>query len=232
MLDSDKAIACINDPVAEVDEAELGVAGASDEARAEELERRFKAEAEEQFKRAKSDAQAIYGLTRGRPGVSSPEAWAALIEKAGDEIGNGRFIVRQLGADRYLDPEIVAVLLAFRQNLIAENEVNTAADIMRIDIAVIGYYNMLRTQGWIGNLCLVVERELFGQAPLNSFHGSVVGAQLEEQLRRLAEVIMPLQERAARMTLKGLEALCATRARPARKRRSSSRPVASRAPRP
>jgi hypothetical protein len=36
---------------------------------------------------------------------------AEVLEKAGDEIGNGCFIVRQLGAERYLDYETVAVLI-------------------------------------------------------------------------------------------------------------------------
>ncbi len=90
-------------------------------AQAEEFERQVRAEASEQFKRLKYDAQTIYGLTRGRPGVRSPEQWASLVEKAGDEIGNGQFIVRCLGAERYLEPETVAVLITLRQNLIAEN---------------------------------------------------------------------------------------------------------------
>jgi hypothetical protein len=49
---------------------------------------------------------------------------------------------------------------------------------MMADSAIIAYCNMLRVQGWIGNLCLVVERDLFGQAPLNELHGHTVGKQL------------------------------------------------------
>ena len=72
-------------------------------------------------------------------------------------------------------------------------------------LPMIGYFNMLRTQRWIGDLCLVVERELFGQEPLNEIHGDKVGDRLEEQLRRLAEVMLPLQDRAARMMMRSLE---------------------------
>ena len=177
------------------------------EARAEEFERCIRADAEAKFKRLKDDAREIFGTVRGVPGVRTPEKWAALLEKAGDDIGNGRFIVRCLGAERYLDPEVVAVLITLRQNLMAEVSHATAADVMRIDAAIIGYYNMLRTQRWIGDLSLVVERELFGQAPLNEIHGPEVGERLEEQLRRLAEVMMPLQERAARMMMRSLETI-------------------------
>src|SRR3712207_6931385 len=56
-----------------------------------------------QFQKLKYEAQAIYGQVRGTPGVHSPQKWAELLEAAGDQIGNGQFIVRQLGAERYLD---------------------------------------------------------------------------------------------------------------------------------
>jgi hypothetical protein len=115
--------------------------------------------------------------------------------------------VRCLGAERYLEPEIVAVLITLRQNLMSERPHLTAADVMKIDAAIIGYYNMLRTQRWIGDLSLVFERELFGQEPLNEIHGARVGEQLEKQLRRLGETMLPLQERAARMMMRSLEAL-------------------------
>jgi len=53
---------------------------------------------------------------------------------------------------------------------------------MTIDAAIISYYNMVRTQRLVGDLSLVVERDLFGQEPLNQFHGPTVGNRLEEQL--------------------------------------------------
>ncbi len=75
---------------------------------------------------------------------------------------------------------------------------------MLIDAAVIAYFNMLRTQRWIGNLSLVVERELFGQAPLNELHAEHTAENLERHLRRLAEVMLPLQERAHKMMARSL----------------------------
>ena len=53
----------------------------------------------------------------------------------------------------------------------------------------------------------VVERELFGEAPLNEVHGEHVGERLREDLRRLGEVLLPLQERAHKMMLRSLERL-------------------------
>jgi hypothetical protein len=130
-----------------------------------------------------------------------------MLEKVGDSLGNGRFLVQQLGAERYLDPAMVAALITLRQNLLADLKRPTAADIMIIDSAVLAYYNMLRVQGWIGNLSLVVERKLFGQTPLNEIHGEHVGDKLREELHRLGEVLLPLQERAHKMMLRSLDRL-------------------------
>jgi hypothetical protein len=83
----------------------------------------------------------------------------------------------------------------------------TAADWMMADSAVIAYRNMLRVQGWIGSICLVVERELFGEAPLSEVHGPTTGDQLEEQIARLEDVLMPLLDRAHRMMTRSLNHL-------------------------
>ena len=179
----------------------------SDDARALAHEARVRIEMDTQFARLKDESRTIYGLTKGRPGVRSPQKWAEMLEKAGDEIGNGKFLVRYLGAERYLEPETVAVLITLRQNLIAELDKPKTVQIMQIDAAILAYFNLLRTQSWIGSLALVVERQLFGQEPLNEIHGPQVGDRLEEQLRRLAEVMLPLQDRASRMMLRSLASI-------------------------
>jgi hypothetical protein len=66
---------------------------------------------------------------------------------------------------------------------------------------------VVRTQHWIGNLSLAVEGELFGQAPLNQVHGPTVGEQLREELGRLVEVMLPLQDRTHKMMLRSLDRL-------------------------
>jgi hypothetical protein len=101
-----------------------------------------------------------------------------------------------------------------RRDLLAGIEHPTAIDTMMADSAILAYHNMLRVQGWIGNICLVVERELFGQEPLNQYHGHTVGKKLTEQIRRLEEVMMPLLERCHRMIAKSFAHLEAHRRRP------------------
>ena len=112
------------------------------------------------------------------------------------------------------------VLLTFRQNLIADLPAPTTADIMRVDAAVIAYFNMLRTQGLNGNLSLAVERELFGEDGLSQLHGEIAAARIEEKVRRLADVLLPLQERASKMMLRSLAELPR---KPSDKRRHKSR---------
>jgi hypothetical protein len=191
-------------PPEEVDLEPVRISEA-DERNADDYERRVREQQKVQLQRLKDEAHAIFGMVEGRPGVRSLAKLQELLEKAGDEIGNGRFIVRYLGAERYLDAGTVAVLITLRQNLIAEIERPSAADIMIIDAAVVAYYNFLRVQGWIGNLSLVFERELFGEASLNEIHGPDLGAKLRDDLERLSEAILPLQDRCHRMMIRSLE---------------------------
>jgi putative DNA primase/helicase len=51
------------------------------------------------------------------------------------------------------------------------------------------------------------ERELFGQAPLSEIHGPTLGDRLRDELERLAEAILPLQDRCHRMMIRSLERL-------------------------
>jgi hypothetical protein len=83
---------------------------------------------------------------------------------------------------------------------------------MVIDLAVMTCYNALRVQGWIGDLSLVIEGELFGEESLKLKLCQHYGAQfngfaVEEALRRFREQLLPLCERANRRVLQNLHAL-------------------------
>jgi hypothetical protein len=54
-----------------------------DVARAEAFERQIKSQALAQFKRLKDDAQAIYGITKGVPGVRSPKECGGAVGEIG-----------------------------------------------------------------------------------------------------------------------------------------------------
>jgi hypothetical protein len=104
----------------------------------------------------------------------------------------------------------MATLVQLRRDLLADIEKPTAVDTMSADVAIMAYRNLLRVQGWIGSLCLTVERELFGQTPLNEIHGSIVGKELEKNLRSLEEHVL-LLERCHRMMARSFAHLEARR---------------------
>ena len=105
----------------------------------------------------------------------------------------------------------MATLLALRRRLIAEWGITTAAEMILVDLALLSYYQTLRAQRWIGDLALLIEHEFFGQdsptAKAQKRFGRVDGLAVEDQVRRLAEHLMPLLDRANRMVIRNLKAL-------------------------
>jgi hypothetical protein len=99
---------------------------------------------------------------------------------------------------------MMAALALLRGQLLLEIENPTASDMMLVDSAIIAYRQMLRLQGWIDSICLVVERELFGQEPLNEIHGFNIGDKLEDQIRNLENQILPLLHRNQKMLMSAL----------------------------
>lgn len=188
---------------------------------ADELEAQFaawQAECDQRAMQLRRDARAVFSAMEGWQRVPSPEAWVETAEHAGRDYRNGRFFIERLGGSRHLDPELMAVLWGVRQQLIDQGG-KTAAEHLLADVAVTAYYNSLRIQRWIGDLAIAIESEFFGQTgPSVRFeerHGRVEGLVLEAQLERMAEDLLPLQERANRMLLRNLKALVDLRRGPA-----------------
>jgi hypothetical protein len=75
---------------------------------------------------------------------------------------------------------------------------------MMVDTAVVAYYNFMQVQGWIGNMALVVERDLFSQNSLGEMQWSDCGERLREKLRRLGEDLLPLLDRVHKMMARSL----------------------------
>jgi len=178
----------------------------ADEA-ADLFERQIQQRKNEQFLRLREEAQSLFRTVKGLPGVRNEELWNKMLEKAGADYQSGRFLMERIGARRYLDPELMAVLIQIRQQLLENIDHPTAADQLLADSAIIAYRQMLRVQAWIDSICLVVERQLFGQAGLTEIHGSVVGNQLEAQIRRLENEMLPLLHRSQKMLISALDRL-------------------------
>src|SRR5712692_797985 len=157
------------------------------------------------------NARATYRAMEGWQGVRSEEDWLKVCADSREQYESGRFFLERLGAERHLDPKLMATLLSLRQQLIAEWGITTAAEMMLLDLALLGYYHALRVQGWIGDLALHIEHGFFGQDALAENGQRTVGRRgrfsVEADVRRLSEQFMPLLDRATRMFIRNLKAI-------------------------
>ncbi len=136
---------------------------------ADDNDAKFRAALEKDRQRAKQvrwNTRATYRAMEGWKGVDSEEDWLEVCADSREQYESGQFLLERLGAERYLDPKLMATLLSLRQRLIAESGITTAAEAMLVDLAVLGYYHTLRVQGWIGDLALHIEHQFFGQDAL------------------------------------------------------------------
>jgi hypothetical protein len=183
----------------------------------DDLETRLqKARAEDQrrYTQILWDARAVMRAMQGWQGIdrNTEAGWRQACEEARQRYHSGRFLIERLGAERFLEPQLMAILWQLRQALVEEYCAETPTATMLIDLAVMSYYNALRVQGWIGDLALSIEHEFFCQdgptAKLRQKWGyQVEGLVVEESLKRLAEQLLPLFERANRQLIRNLQAL-------------------------
>jgi hypothetical protein len=149
-------------------------------------------------------------LTQDKADLESE--FQAACEDARERYQSGRFVLERLGAERVLDPQLMATLWQLRQGLLEEYGTASPAMTMVIDLSVMSYYNALRIQGWIGELSLVIEHELFAEDSLKVKLRQQYGSQIErfaveEHLQRLKEQLVPVFERVNRQVLSNLQAL-------------------------
>jgi hypothetical protein len=172
----------------------------------------------EQSTQLRCDARAVFAAMQGWQRVETEDDWVRTCEETAEAYRTRRFLIERLGAERYLEPELMAVLVQLRHGLMrAEGE--SASEAMVADLAVTAYYNSLRLQQWIGDLAISIEHQFFGDdcptAQFEGRYGRHVRLNVEEQLARLGEQLLPLQERANRMMLRNLKALADMRRAPA-----------------
>jgi hypothetical protein len=91
----------------------------SAEARALAHEDRLKRDFNDQFQKLKNQARSSHEYVAGPAGVRTREKWEKIIEEAGDKIANGGYLLSQLGAERCLDYETTAAILALRDEIAA-----------------------------------------------------------------------------------------------------------------
>ena len=174
---------------------------------AQQHESKVQQELNEQHRILVNQARGVFAAIKGRRGANNEEYWQAVFAQAKVDYQTGKFLIERLGADRQLDLPLVATLTQLRQELLSEIECPTTADQMLADSAILAYRNLFRVQGWIGSTAFVVQRELFGQEPLESSHGYGEAMQIEKRVNQLEQVIMPLLDRAQRMMIRALDRL-------------------------
>lgn len=178
---------------------------------AELHEAKVQSELNAQFLELRRQAQNIFEAIKGRRGASSEEYWQQVFAKAKADYENGNFLMGRMGASRQLDLPLVATLLQLRHGLLDGIENPSAGDQMLADTAIMAYRNLMRIQGWLGSLCLEVERELFGQRSLDAVLGSTEAAEANRQVDRLEQTLFPALDRAHRMLMRALDRLEARR---------------------
>jgi hypothetical protein len=165
-----------------------------------------------QYQELRKNARAVMRAFEGWRPIRSLEEWQAACDDARERYQSGRFLLERLGAERFLDPQLMATLWQLRQGLLEECGAQSPAMTMIVDVAVMAYANALRIQGWVGDLSLSIEHELFAEDSLRiklrqQYGPQFDGFTVEEALRRLREQLLPLFERANRQVLQNLQAL-------------------------
>ncbi len=165
-----------------------------------------------QYHELRKNARAVMRAMQGWGLIRSEEEWQATCEDARKSYQSGRFLLERLGAECHLNPTLMATLWQLRQGLLEAYGADPPAMTMVIDLAVMTYANALRIQGWIGDLSLVIEHELFAEESLKvklrqQYGSQFNGFAVEEALRRLREQLLPLCERTNRQLLQNLQAL-------------------------
>ena len=111
-----------------------------------DLEREFQAERQadhRQYQELRKHARAVMRAFEGWGQIRSVEEWQAACDDAAKRYQSGRFLLERLGAERFLDPQLMAMLWQLRQGLLEEYGANSPAMTMVIDLAVMTYANAL-----------------------------------------------------------------------------------------
>ena len=101
-----------------------------------------------------------YVLKRSYPELSALQAqedWERACELVENNYHSGQFLIDRLGANRYLEPNISMTLLVMRQKMIEDMQIESAAEFMLMDSALMAYYNTIHMQTMLGDLVIQVE---------------------------------------------------------------------------
>ena len=163
------------------------------------------------------NARANFRAMEGALSIRSEEDWIRVSEESRKQYESGGFLLDRMGAERFLDPKLIATLMWLRQRIMDESGITTAAETMLLDLALLHYCHTLRVEGWIGNLALHIERQFFGSGAFAADYRNLpqgTRQAADDAVCRFGEQLMPLLDRANRMFIRNLAAIKDLRQRP------------------
>ena len=154
-------------------------------------------------------------LNRTHPEFSAlqkDEEWEKVSEIVNNEYRDGKFLLNALGAGRYIEPKVSMTIAMMREHMIRDLNIESTAELMLMDGALLAYYNTLRLQRMLGDLATQFERELFHDESMsvnlkNTGNLNVSNFKVEAMLNRASDKLMNLIERTNQMMIRNIKAL-------------------------
>ena len=154
-------------------------------------------------------------LKRSYPELSAlqtQEDWERATELLDEDYRSGQFLLDTLGADRYVETRISMTILLIRKKMIEDLQIESAAEFMLMDAALMANYNGIKLQRMFGDLVTQVERELFHDNSLsvNLKEGGnleVANFKVEDMLNRASDKLMNLIDRTNKMMIRNIKAI-------------------------
>src|SRR5687767_4315017 len=78
----------------------------------------WRAQRAERATQLRRDARAVLSAMEGWQRVQSEDDWFRIYEESQEAHRSGRFLLDRLGAERFLEPELMAVLVQLRRGLV------------------------------------------------------------------------------------------------------------------
>src|SRR5919108_4319430 len=88
----------------------------------------------QRYDELRKNARAVMRAFEGWGQIRSEEEWLAACEDARERYQSGRFLLERLGAERFLSPEVMAILWQLRQSLLEEYGAESPTVTMLVDV--------------------------------------------------------------------------------------------------
>ena len=138
--------------------------------------------------------------------------WERVSELLDEDYRSGQFLIDNLGADRYVEPKIAMTILLIRNKMIEDMQLESAAEFMLMDGALMAHFNSIRLQRMFGDLVTQVERELFHDDSMSvklkkTGRLEVEDFKVEAMLNRANDKLMNLIDRTNKMMVRNIKAI-------------------------